>query len=103
MKINNVELYESHNEKVAQLDISYPTNNQIDTIQVGLIDVRAADEIQIKYDFERDGWAISQPREYNGNDGDLEIEWIETAFCPAWQYELTEEEKVTYKPKKVEA
>ena len=38
------------------VDLWYPrTANPIKAVQVGLVDVRAADDIRIEYDFDRDG------------------------------------------------
>jgi hypothetical protein len=103
LKIENIEVEKINDEKVVYVEIHYPRNNKIDTVEIGLCDVRANDGIRIKYDFERDGWVILQPRIYHPkideNTYGYEEEWIESAFCPAWKYELDEEEKFNYKPK----
>lgn len=100
MKVKNIGLYQLE-DKVAHVEIEYPRNNEIDTVEIGMCDVRATDDIRIKYDFDRDGWVILQPRDYHSkiedNTYDLKTEWIESAFCPAWRYELEEEEKFNYK------
>jgi hypothetical protein len=104
MNIENIEIDEMEEEKVVHAEINYPRNNKIDTIEIGLCDVRAVDNIRIKYDFERDGWVILQSRSYHPqideNSYGYVEEWIESAFCPAWKYELSEEEKFNYKPTK---
>lgn len=104
MNIKNIDISESHVKNVVDIEIEYPRSNEVDTVEIGLSDVRAADSIRIKYDFERDGWVILQPRSYHphieGNSYDYAEEWIESAFCQAWQYELPEEEKFNYKPEK---
>lgn len=103
MRIDNIEVDVNQEEGIAHIELSYPRNNKVDSIQVGLSDVRSTDDLRIKYDFERDGWVIQQPRSYyesiGEDDYDLKIEWIESAFCPAWKYELDSDEEFTYKPK----
>ena len=57
------------------------------TIQIGLMHVRAADDIRVTYDFERDGWSILQARYYDEGDGagnDDPMDWQEVAFVKAW-------------------
>lgn len=55
---------------------------------VGLVDVRAADDIRISYDFDRDGWKIEQEQIVNDN-GNYQCagKWIESAFVPAYGQE----------------
>lgn len=84
---------------VANVSFWYPRvegKHKISALQVGLVDVRASDDIQISYDFERDGWKIEQ--EYCCEDSnncsvemcpccnaDLEHPgWKEVAFIQAW-------------------
>jgi hypothetical protein len=103
MDFENIEIDKTEDEKVVHIEVNYPRNNKIDTIEIGMCEVRAADDIRIKYDFERDGWVILQSRSYHQideNSYDYAEEWIESAFCPAWKYELSEEEKFNYKPTK---
>lgn len=103
MRIENIEVYNTQDEDVMHIEIDYPRSNKINTVEIGLCEVRAADDIRVKYDFERDGWVILQPRVYHPQIGenayDYKEEWIESAFCPAWKYELDEDEKFKYKPK----
>ncbi|WP_417744794.1 hypothetical protein [Rosistilla oblonga] len=58
-------------------------------IQVGLTDVRAADDIRISYDFERDGWKIEQASVFEWEAGDQVCDpcWKEVAFLQAWSQE----------------
>lgn len=105
LKIENIDIGKVYDDnKTIHLEINYPRRNEIDTVEIGLCDVRSSDNIRIKYDFERDGWIILQPRGYHPklseNSYDYAEEWIESAFCPAWKYDLPEDEKFTYKPKK---
>lgn len=100
--VENVEIGNAYDEKVVRIEINHPRNNVIDTVEIDISCVRAIDEIRIKYDFERDGWVIYQPRDYyvkvDENRYEHLEEWIESAFCPAWKFELEEEEKFNYKP-----
>jgi len=61
-------------------------------VQVGLEDVRAADDIRLTYDFDRDGWRIEQAmvHEWGYDDEDQDPQWTETAFCRAWPFERSE-------------
>jgi hypothetical protein len=69
------------------VELAYPRiEGNPDAIIVSLSDVRAADDLTIKYDFERDGWVIS--RDILDQLDDLQAseitEHIEVAFVPAW-------------------
>lgn len=87
-----------------RIDFWYPRNegNQ-KRIVVSLLDVRAANDISITYDFERDGWVISSDmvdtdKEYTdeewaalpdveGHPGTKDLipkELYEVAFIPSW-------------------
>jgi hypothetical protein len=72
--------------KVLQVDLFYPRNSPCDTIQVGLCDVRAADDVQVSYDFARDGWVIKQASkwEWDIDDDVCGADWQEVAFIKAW-------------------
>lgn len=50
----------------------------VDTIEVGLSDVRAARDIRIQYDFDRDGYVITAQKW----DSDFASPWIEVGFVP---------------------
>lgn len=54
-------------------------------ITVGLSDVRAADDLAITYDFDRDGWSISREVKIQ-RDGYMEDtgQWVEVSFVAAW-------------------
>lgn len=58
----------------------------INAVEVGLVDVRAADDIRISYDFDRDGWLIEQASifDWGVNDANPDQGWKESAFIPAW-------------------
>lgn len=55
-------------------------------IEVGLVDVRAADSIRIHYDFDRDGYVIEQASRFEWDESDEQCDpgWQEVAFVQAW-------------------
>lgn len=55
-------------------------------VEIGLLDVRAADSIRIHYDFGRDGYAIEQAGrfEWDVEDETCDPDWQEVAFVQAW-------------------
>lgn len=68
------------------IELEYPRQNDVKSIRVGLSDTRAADDIQVSYDFGRDGWVVKQDRHQGVADGmavSLD-DWQEVAFVPAW-------------------
>lgn len=76
---------------VAHVDVWYPGTfgdggaSAYHTVEIGLVDVRAADGLRIRYDLARDGWSIAQ------SDGAEQPDWQEVAFVPAWGRERKEE------------
>lgn len=73
--------------RTLDLDLWYPRQDgQISAIEVGLVDVRAADSIRIHYDFERDGWVIQQASTFSwtADDEACDPDWQEVAFVQAW-------------------
>lgn len=69
------------------LDFWYPrSSGNARVIEIGLCDVRAADSIRISYDFDRDGYVITQaskpPFDENGDEQDED--WQEVAFVKTW-------------------
>lgn len=74
------------------VSIGYPD----DYIIVSLEHVRAADDIRISYDFERDGWVIEQASVFEwsedltmNDDDECDPCWAEVAFVGAWGREKT--------------
>lgn len=67
-------------------DIMDPTKRA--HLTVGLLHVRAADDIRIYYDGTRDGWVIEQASRFEWDDDDPPEEqnpdWQEVAFVQAW-------------------
>jgi hypothetical protein len=55
-------------------------------LEVCLMDVRAADNLRISYDFDRDGWVIEQASifRWEENDGECDPDWQEVCFVRAW-------------------
>ena len=69
----------------ASIDLWYPRYNPIQFIQIGLMDMRAADDIRITYDFARDGWSIQQASRFEWDvDEPIDHDWQEVAFVEAW-------------------
>jgi hypothetical protein len=75
--------------KQIRVDLWYPRNDapeSVQSVRVSLMDVRAANDLLITYDFDRDGYSISQPsrfRWYEGDDPNDEAP-VEVSFVPAW-------------------
>lgn len=71
-----------------EVEICYPRNDdeRVNTIEVGLLDVRAADSIRVSYNFERDGWVIQQASIFvwATDDEVCDAGWQEVAFIRAW-------------------
>lgn len=97
--------YEVEKESEFYVDLNYPRSGRFQEVVISLVDVRAADDITVRFDFDRDGWVISQPRDYYRQDKEssiyhVETEYIESYFAPAWKFELEEDEMFTYEPGK---
>jgi hypothetical protein len=68
--------------------ISYPRNIPgQQPVRIGLEDVRAANDILIRFDFERNGWVIEMPSVFSWpiDDKVMDDKPIEVAFIRAWQ------------------
>ena len=73
-----------------RVELFYPRNEgQPKYLQLSLMEVRAADDIRISYDFERDGWVIEQASIFEWLPGDTvcDPDWAEVAFVRAWARE----------------
>lgn len=62
------------------VDVYYPKINKINTVQVCLVDVRAADDVRIYFDFDLNQWIVQQEFD-NG--------WKDVARLPATRREQT--------------
>ena len=70
-----------------EIDLWYPRiEGHPAFVEIGLMDVRAADSIRISYDFERDGWKVEQAStfEWEVDDKVCDPDWQEVAFIQAW-------------------
>lgn len=84
----------THLDRTQHTNLYYPRlPSSEDKIEVGLMSVRAADSIQISYDFDRDGWVVKQASIFVWEPDDLENErdWQEVAFIPAWGRKRTDD------------
>lgn len=65
-------------------------------VEVGLMHVRAADDIRIEYDFARDGYVIKQGSKFEWavDDQVCDRDWQEVAFVEAWGREVSPTEPV---------
>ena len=74
----------------------YPRHSGAKAVQVGLMDVRAAADLRIAYDFARDGWVIERCEELPDEeieDGGIADRWVERAFVRSFrEAELEDEE-----------
>lgn len=75
------------------VELSYPRLPENPTrVRIELIDVRAADDLLIEYDFERDGWVIRQePVVERGCFLEPAGEPQEVAFVEAWGLESSDD------------
>lgn len=74
-----------------RVELFYPRNEDqpIKYLKISLAEVRAADDIRVSYDFERDGWVIEQASIFEWLLGDTmcDPDWAEVAFIQAWARE----------------
>jgi hypothetical protein len=75
--------------KTLSVCLWYPrSDNEFNEVEIDLVDVRAADSIRVTYDFDKDGWSITQGS-YNKSTPEVgPIDWKEVAFVPAWGREI---------------
>jgi hypothetical protein len=72
---------------IRYLDLWYPgIGDNPRTLQIALMHVRAADDIQVSYDMDRDGWVIKQASRFSwgAEDEGCDPDWQEVAFIQAW-------------------
>lgn len=94
---NTEEIYQSKESTLEQailikdelhIDLWYPDTpgSEIKKFVIGLMDVRAADDIRISYDKDRDGWKIEQASifEWIADDKICDPDWQEVVFIQAW-------------------
>ncbi len=81
-------------DDTAHIDIWYPrVEGRPSFLEVGLMDVRAADSIRVSYDFDRDGWKIEQASKFRWHIGDevCDRDWQEVDFVQDWARETDDE------------
>lgn len=80
LRLKNIDIREF--AEAVEVKLGYPEQaGNINTIEVALSDVRAANSIRIRYDFARNGWVISQqPAEQDEDDQSVLTPWAEVAF-----------------------
>ena len=73
-------------DRVQRVSIRPRSDDEPVALEVSLEDVRAADDIRISYDFERDGWVIQQASNTGPWPADAALDegWQEVAFVKAW-------------------
>lgn len=84
------------------IDLFYPGGHEPGcgepkSVVLGLCDVRAADDIRLSYDFERDGWKIEQASCFVWGEDDetnCDPDWQEVAFVQAWARDKRNEEDI---------
>ena len=81
----------SERDDTLTVEFAYPRQNKIKYIEVGICDVRAADNIRIHYDFDRDGYVLEQAYINEIDMGDY-IDaatniWEEVGFFESWSLE----------------
>ena len=63
------------------IGLFYPrTEHAVQSFVISLTDVRAADDIRVSYDFERNGWKIEQAWNIDDPECDPDENWQEVAF-----------------------
>lgn len=67
------------------MDLWYPgCPGNATHVHLGLMDVRAADDLRISYDFKRDGWVVEQDFNSHVSDRECAEDWREVGFFRPW-------------------
>lgn len=84
--LQDMEKYFRIGKDTLGVELWYPQHNEIKYIEVGLIDVRATDNLRISYSHDRNGWIIEQASIFSWEAGDKECneDWQEVAFIESW-------------------
>ena len=67
-------------DNILDVCLMYPTQNEINMIELDVCAVRVTNPVRITYDFERNGWSILQQTSFDEDIG--ESQWSEKAFLP---------------------
>ena len=84
--IEELERYFKVGDNTLFVDLWYPQHRDIKYVEVGLVDVRATDNIRISYNHERNGWIIEQSSigSWDADDKVCDADWQEVAFLESW-------------------
>ena len=84
--LDDIERYFNIGEDTLNVELWYPYHNKIKYVEVGLVDVRATDNIRISYSHDRNGWVIEQASIFSWDVDDKECneDWQEVAFIESW-------------------
>ena len=68
------------------VELWYPLQRKAKAVRVSLYDVRAADDLLIRFDHDRDGWVIAMDLSHDDHSGIIKVVEAEqeVAFIPAW-------------------
>lgn len=86
--------FKIHKDGDGEVEFFYPDYDNPPSLLVDLMTVRAAPPIKITYDFERDGWSITQAKcLYAAGTEETDNvlrpvgpeEWVEMAFIQSWE------------------
>jgi hypothetical protein len=82
--------------ETVEVSLWYPKSEGPPTyVVIGLDHTRAADNIRVSYDFERDGYRIEMPTKHEWAIGEPVDEcWIEVAFLPSSYEQIVRETKI---------
>lgn len=79
-------------DNVLHVELEYPNvEGNKDTIEINMTSVRADDGLRLKYDFNRNGWAIYKPQATHPYESERSYgyheEWVEVAYIPSWMFD----------------
>ena len=79
-------------DNVVAVGLWYPLRNGVNTVEIDLVDVRAARGIRVTFSHARNEWVILQPI-LRDDDGDKVNQWVEVGSYPAYHAEYEKEKK----------
>lgn len=83
----------SRDDDTLSVTLTYPnlgTPGAVQMVEINQESVRASDGIRVRYDYDRDGFVIEQPKpwarisEADPSFIDTGEDWIEVHFCQSW-------------------
>lgn len=83
----------SVSEHEVTVNLMYPKQGE-DKVTIALYHVRAADDLTVQYDFNRDGWVMTREVCKHTEEGGIESLgiWVEVGFVPSWTMEVGSDE-----------